>query len=342
MEQISFDLSTKIKTHICYAQIFDSVLTLDQIYSLCGNYGNTEVSKTISTLESSGAIKVSGNYVHLKNNTADFVKIKNERIRFSNEVISDNSSLLRILSKLPFILMIGVSGSIAHNNAKIIGGELPDLDLFIITKPGSLYTTRLILMLTRKLSHILYCIGLLKKRISIDPNYLMEVDNLEVGNQSFFTAFEAITLKIIKGNSIYQYFLDSNVWISKYFPLEKKRHEKSSLKAIKKTRKVLQGFNLLCFSFLFLYNRVNSVLFRTPISYSYQPKPDITGSYRSIQHVGGGYQPQIARRFGKLYETSFGKNEELKNFLFPNTTEHGVKHRSKTVYTQSGSLGYGQ
>ena len=90
MEQISFDLSTKIKTHICYAQIFDSVLTLDQINTLCGNYDTAKVSKTISTLENSGAIKVSGKYVHLINNTTDFEKIKNERINFSNEVISDN------------------------------------------------------------------------------------------------------------------------------------------------------------------------------------------------------------------------------------------------------------
>ena len=115
--------------------------------------------------------------------------------------------------------MMGISGSIAHDNVKIIGGELPDLDLFIITKLDSLYTTRFILMLIRKLSNILYSIGILKKRISIDPNYLMEVDNLEVGNQSFFTAFEAVTLKLIKGKSIYQRFLDSNRWISKFFPL---------------------------------------------------------------------------------------------------------------------------
>ena len=167
MEQISFDLSTKIKTHICYAQIFDSVLTLDQINTFCGNFDTTEVSKTISILENSGAIKVSGEYVHLINSTTDFEKIKNERINFSNEVISDNSSLLKILSRLPFILMIGISGSIAHGNAKIVGGELPDLDLFIITKPGSLYATRFILMLIRKLSHIIYSIGILKKRISI-------------------------------------------------------------------------------------------------------------------------------------------------------------------------------
>ena len=342
MEQISFDLSTKIKTHICYAQIFDSVLTLDQINTLCGKYDTAEVSKTISILENSGAIKVSGKYVHLINNTTDFEKIKNERINFSNEVISDNSSLLKILSKLPFILMIGISGSIAHDNAKIVDGELPDLDLFIITKPDSLYATRFILMLIRKLSHILYSIGILKKRISIDPNYLMEVDNLEVGNQSFFTAFEAVTLKLIKGKSIYQHFLDSNRWISNFFSLDKKQNYKSELGTVNKTGKVLQGCNLFCFSFLFLYNRVNSVLFGKPISYSNQPKPDITGSFRAIQHVGGGYQPQIASRFGKLYETSFGKNEELENFLFPNTTEHGVKHRSKTIYTQSGSLGYGQ
>ena len=155
--------------------------------------------------------------MHLINNATDFEN-KNERINFSNEVISDNSSLLKILSKLPFILMIGISGSIAHDNAKIVGGELPDLDLFIITKPDSLYATRFILMLIRKLSHILYSIGILKKRISIDPNYLMEVDKV-VGNQSFFTAFE-VDLETNK-RKIYLPVFFRFQWISNFFPLDK-------------------------------------------------------------------------------------------------------------------------
>ena len=342
MERTNFDLLTRIKTHICYAQVFDSALTTKNIYSFCVDYDSTEISKNLSILEKNGTINISKEYIYLKDNTSDFKTIKNERIRLSDEVINDNITLLKSLSRLPFILMIGVSGSIAHKNAKIIGGELPDLDLFIITKTNSLYITRIIIMFLRKVSYFLFKMGILKKRISIDPNYLMEIDNLEVNNKSFFTAYEANSLKIIKGDSTYKHFLCANKWINKYFSLDTAEIEHIKEVNDLKVNPIIQFANFMSFSMLYFYNRINSLLFGIPRAYSYKPRPDITGSFKSIQHVGGGYQPQIAKRFGRLYENNFGKNKDLENFLFPSTTENGLKDQNKTVYTQSRSLGYEQ
>ena len=41
-------------------------------------------------------------------------------------------------------------------------------------------------------------------------------------------------------------------------------------------------------------------------------------------HLGGGHQPAIARRFAKIYSENFEEDPELFEFLFPDTSWKGT------------------
>ena len=111
--------------------------------------------------------------------------------------------------------MMGISGSVAHHNTLDNDKYFPDLDLFIVSKKYSLHLARFIMLIIRRLSTLLNFVGLSKKRITIDPNFGLEAGDLSVNIKSF-TAYEALSVKVLKGQNIYNLFINENKWIYKY------------------------------------------------------------------------------------------------------------------------------
>ncbi|MEA3273539.1 MAG: nucleotidyltransferase domain-containing protein [Patescibacteria group bacterium] len=120
---------------------------------------------------------------------------------------------IRILKLIPAIKLIGVCGTVATGNPR----ESSDIDLFIVTKAGRIWSTRLWIMV------LLEVAGLRKKKYKkagrICLNYLVADDNLELKFKDLYTALEFVSMICLldRGNTLRKLKM-KNLWIKKYLP----------------------------------------------------------------------------------------------------------------------------
>jgi len=120
---------------------------------------------------------------------------------------------VQFLLKIPTLQAVALSGSVACDNAT----EGDDIDLFVITSPGTVWITRFVvyslLKITgkirgRKNKHNLFC-----------PNMFVSLSNLEISEKNLYTASEIAHLSLLyEKNNSFACFLNFNKWIKEYFP----------------------------------------------------------------------------------------------------------------------------
>ena len=340
MSEKKFDLTTKIKTLICYAHIFDCPLMEKELFCLCNNYKKVDIKKIIRTLKFNNNIIVKDGHIILKKyNFKNILKTRQKRLSNSNKIIDENETILKILSKIPFILMMGISGSVAHHNTLDNDKYSSDLDLFIVCKKYSLHLARFIMLIIRRLSTLLNFIGLSKKRITIDPNFGLEADDLSVNIKSFFTAYEASSVKVLKGQNIYNLFINENKWIYKYLnPKQIGVQNNSYLEHDTDASFVIRLLNCFCFLFFLTLNHSKHILFGIKKTYSFGDNYDYT--FGRIQHTDGGYQTHIALKLRKIYDAEFGENKILHRFLFPKVYNSDILNTDYKDILVSKKLNY--
>ncbi len=124
---------------------------------------------------------------------------------------------IKILRLLPQIRFVGLSGSLAWGAAD----KADDIDLFIITKKGRLWTGRFLAVV------LAFLLGIKRKREEKKApgkaclNLFFDEGDLEVpeAKQSEYVAFELLALKPLFDKGVYEKFLQKNkALIKRYFP----------------------------------------------------------------------------------------------------------------------------
>jgi hypothetical protein len=101
--------------------------------------------------------------------------------------------------------MVALSGSLAHLNAS---GEA-DLDLFVITKPGRVWSvTTTVLLLARLFGW--------RRRLCL--NYVISQKRLAVTPIDLFSANQIVHLRPLVGKDVYLRFLEANPYVARYYP----------------------------------------------------------------------------------------------------------------------------
>jgi hypothetical protein len=122
-----------------------------------------------------------------------------------------------VLSHIPTISFIGLSGGVAVGNAE----KDDDVDLFIITKRNTLFVTRFFILL------VLEALGLRRTRNDSHPankicaNFLIDEAALvwPVNSRDLYTARELMQMKpLFDRNGMYRKFLSANLWSKTFFP----------------------------------------------------------------------------------------------------------------------------
>ncbi len=141
------------------------------------------------------------------------------QVRSRNSIFKINQAqkYIRILSWFPQIRLIGLSGSVAMQNAE----ETDDTDLFIITSAGRMWTARFISLM---LAHLM---GVRRKRNDqyvenkICLNLFFDESDLPLPKrkQTEYGAHEVLQMKpIVDKFGTYKRFLDANKWVLEIFP----------------------------------------------------------------------------------------------------------------------------
>jgi hypothetical protein len=230
---------------VAYADIFDYPLTEDDIYYWC-------IKKTPKSHMGVGVIRgVSkrGYFIFLKGREA-IVNRYNKKRQSSKEKWKIARSVGRVLQWIPSILLVGVTGGVAVNNAS----RKDDIDLFIITARKTMWITRLL---------IIPLLALLGRRRTPNSDTVMnkicvnmfmseEALGVKSSEQDLFAAHEVLQMEPLwSRKDTYRRFLQANKWTKVYLPVAwsikqvgRNQHPKVSYWWTRITRSMLRLFEL--------------------------------------------------------------------------------------------------
>lgn len=172
----------------------------------------------------------------------------------------------KVLSFLPTIQMIGITGSLSMMNAD----NSSDIDFMIVTKKGTMWTTRVLANL------ILIVKGFSTRRFGdknqkdkICLNLWLDESDLVWKDRNIFTAHEiSQVLPILERDWTYQEFLRKNRWIKKYWPngtvfVEHKKHKLNSSDPIQTIFRLIEPFAFISQKFYMRNKITNETISKT-------------------------------------------------------------------------------
>lgn len=204
------ELSNEEIFSVIYHNIFDYPLNFSELIKW-------KLGEGISKGDNLPAISNKNGYFFVDNRSGLIYK-RILRSRISTKKIEIANRAAKVLSFIPSIRFIGVTGSLAMNNSN----EESDIDLLLVTKKGTLWTTRLISYL------LIGLFGIPFRRASKreEKNKLclnMWLDEGDLAwpkeDRNIYTAHEIAQIKpLINKNKTFENLLWKNKWLLRYWP----------------------------------------------------------------------------------------------------------------------------
>ena len=192
---------------VVYASLFDYPLTLAQLESSLVGV-RADAPAIASWLRSSEFLRSAIEHrdgLWFPAGRSDLVKTRARREALSRELLDRDQRVLKLISNMPFVRMVALSGSLAHLNAE----DSADLDLFVITTPHRVWSvTVATLVLTR----------LLRCRKHVCMNYVVSEHALEIAPRDLFSANQIIHLRPVTGERVFERFVKANPFVRDFYP----------------------------------------------------------------------------------------------------------------------------
>lgn len=201
---------------LCYADVFDYPLTRHELWrTLDTRLSHARFTNALDELSKNKLITFD-TFIALRQRTA-IVALRKKRERIAQKKHSVAQQGIKPLRLLPTIWFVGISGSLAVNNTE----KNADIDLFIITAPHTLWTTRL---MVNSLLHVLgnkRKVGQREAQDALCINMWMDGAQLHLpkNERDLYTAHELIQLKpLINKHETHERLLRANRWVHTYLP----------------------------------------------------------------------------------------------------------------------------
>jgi hypothetical protein len=210
-------IEKSILTTILYSDIFHFPLTREELWRFLISDKAITRKEFAAALEHLGEkIGYKDGYYFLSGNEA-IVEQRKKHLPEVKKKLQIAKKAAFYLSYIPTIKFIGISGGLALENAQ----SDDDIDLFIIVKKGTLFTTRFWILA------LLEWKQLRRKREEKNPsdkiciNLLVDETRLlwPAKKRDLYIAHEIAQIKpLFERTGTYQKFMDSNSWIKKFLP----------------------------------------------------------------------------------------------------------------------------
>ena len=192
---------------VTYASLFDYPLTIHQLHkSLIGV--RAHCNDIVSWWRSSELLQSTVQYrdgLFFPAGREELIATRSRREAVSRELLDRDRRILSLMSRVPFVRMVALSGSLAHLNAE----GSADLDLFVITAPHRVWSVTLaVLVLSR----------LLGWRKHICLNYVVSEKAMQIVPEDLFTANQIIHLRPVFGEDVFARFVKSNPFVRDHYP----------------------------------------------------------------------------------------------------------------------------
>jgi predicted nucleotidyltransferase len=204
-------LSDVILATLAYSSVFQHPLTEKELKTrLIGKSGVTqdEINKTLRQMKN---VKKKERYFYLLDHESDLT-LRKKREHYSKLKQTELSQLISHLKKIPTITSVYVTGSLAMHNVSAVSD---DIDILVVTKPRTMWVTRLIV--------VLWMTALGKYRLHGSSgewgwcfNLWLDQDHLQIpkNDRSVYLAYEVVQAQLVLG--IKNELLAANGWVNEY------------------------------------------------------------------------------------------------------------------------------
>lgn len=191
------------------ANFFESAFTKRQVFEyLPDSMSETEFHYSLLQLEIENEILIENEYVFENSGQTNC----HEKRRWSQSIFKKNKKYISLISFLPWIKFIGLTGANAFESCK----KTDDVDMFIVTQKNRLWLTYIFIVILSKL---------LGKRNILCVNYLVDTENLKINQKSYYNAVQLIQMKSIFNADYKEKIINNNKWIFDFIP--NARYEKT-------------------------------------------------------------------------------------------------------------------
>jgi hypothetical protein len=202
-------IASAILQTVIYADLFDYPLTATEVHRyLIGQKASLiEIEAYLSQFHRLGQLLACMPPFYFLRGRHHLVNIRRKREVYSQQLWATARRYGRIIAALPFVRMVGISGSLAMDN--VLHSE-DDIDLLIVTQRGRVWFARGLIILLVHLAR--------QSGVELCPNYILAEHQLQLDEASLFTAHELAQMIPLSGQETYHNLLDSNSWIRDYLP----------------------------------------------------------------------------------------------------------------------------
>ena len=192
---------------VVYASLFDYPLSLEQLHASLVRVradAGTVAAWWRSSERLQAAIEHQDGW-YFPAGRSDLIATRARRELVSRRLLQRDQRILALITSLPFVRMVALSGSLAHLNAE----GSADLDLFVIAAPRRVWSVTVVTLLLTKL---LGC----RKRICM--NYVVSEHAMKIGPEDLFSANQIIHLRPLAGYPVFERFVKANGFVRDFYP----------------------------------------------------------------------------------------------------------------------------
>ncbi len=206
------DLQRSVLLTVLYADLFDFPLTQDELMErlVLRRASQQAICRCVRSL-TDRYLTASGPYVTWKGRE-HLVDLRRHRAGASRDLWPSAERYAEWLSRIPFVRMVAVSGSLAVENADAHS----DVDLFCITEEKRLWLARFFIVALSKMTRLFPSVF----PRYLCPNYILARNALEVLDRNLYTAHEVAQALPLYGAQVHADFLHANPWIHAFLPYE--------------------------------------------------------------------------------------------------------------------------
>ena len=281
-------VNSSILQTLIYSDIFDYPLTKDEIWKFL-------IGKKIDKQSFDKILKNNSDTIIFSNNLycligrEKVVKTRIKRKRESQKKIVIAKKIIKQLSFLPTVEFIGISGALSLENSN----KDDDIDLFVITSKGSLWLTRLAIII------LLLLMGRYRRRNQrkvsdkICLNMLIDESALSfhINRQNLYTAHETVQMMpAFERGGTYNKFISANKWVGKFLPNAFHRGTKRNY-----TRKYAESF----ISVVLRLSAIEKVAKKLQIWYMKKQMTNETISSNMLAFHPFDYKEKVLREYKK-------------------------------------------
>lgn len=217
---INGPLRNAVQDVVKYYDFFAYAPSLDEIYTfLPMRTSKKELQKNLKQMVLKKALEALSieNWSYTLPGHSIFARKKARNREISLQKIDQITRFIEIISSISPIKLIGYSGSVAMNHAQ----KNDDIDLFIVTAGGRIWTVRFLMILIAVLMGYKRRRAVAHDKDKVCMNLFFDERDLSIPlhKRNVYVGHEVLQMRpVIVRDDIYDRFLEANKWVYDFFP----------------------------------------------------------------------------------------------------------------------------